>query len=162
MCLISHRVLHPVDRLQHALKHHRSVTASRGSSSGSPSAECALPSTTTPCPVALGPRTWRRRPETEQGQTSPMGKVGKQILGIGGPYGLLGSWGSHPRLIEPEGPLGQHAGAGPQEWHSACWSLHPWLFGARAHRAKSLLMDQGFWGPFPGCLSRSSRLRQML
>ena len=32
------------------------VTASSGSSSGSPSAECALPSTDTPCPVALGAR----------------------------------------------------------------------------------------------------------
>ena len=40
--------------------------------------------------------------------------------------------------------------------------IEPWRAAVRclgAIRAKPLLTDQGFWGPFPGCLSRSSRPR---
>ena len=103
-----------------------------------------------PCcdPVRHGssPRTWRRRPETKQGQPSPksyVGSPGKRWASS--PLGVLGP---HPSLFVSAGRQGPRPADRPQGGRARGRVPTPGCVAQRAHRAKPVC-SLGVLGSFP-------------
>ena len=74
--------------------------------------------------MVASPRTWRRRPEAKQGQTSPKGSVRDQVPRKRWAHRPLGVVGS-PSLAVCITQAGHNPAAWPQGRHSACCCPHP-------------------------------------